>query len=273
MSKYQVSRALSLMIMFIGLIFPFTVSANSIQVPSMGVKSITEAMMRAKPGDSVIVENGLYREHVLVAPGVSLVSRTVFGAKIDGSGKGTVVTMGKGSTLSGFEVRNGTIGVFSNGTGNTIASCRIIKNWQTGIIIVRHLPKIEDNVIAFNRASGIQGWDVRSTNATINHNSIAYNGNHGVAVGGNSEIIMENNIVAYNERFGLKVLSESERIQVSNNDFYRNLISPKSIPSGNFSFDPAFSAPRTSMDFKPDPARCCQAKGTDNQELGARITF
>ncbi|NLW32168.1 MAG: hypothetical protein GXY77_12020 [Fibrobacter sp.] len=255
------------------LLLPFSGFAASVQVPSMGINSISEAMMKTRVGDTVWVDNGVYREKVLIAPGVTLIARSLFKAVIDGGGRGTVVTMGKNSTISGFEIRNGTIGIFSNSSGNSITSCRIIKNWQTGIIIVRHLPKIEDNIIAFNRGSGIQGWDVRSTNATINHNSIAYNGNHGVAVGGSSEFIIENNVVAFNERFGLKILSDAERIQVSNNNFYRNLFSPKPIPSGNFSFDPAFISPRTIMNFKSDPAHCCKAKGTDNEELGARLTY
>ena len=274
MGKYQVSKALRLYLaLAAGVIFPASVFAASIQVPSMGIKTISEAMMRTRVGDTVWVDNGVYREHVLIAPGVTLMARSTFKATIDGGGRGTVVTMGKNTTISGFEVRNGTIGIFSNGSGNTITSCRIVKNWQTGIIVVRHLPKIEDNIIAFNRASGIQGWDVRSTNATVNHNSIAYNGNHGIAIGGSSELIMENNVVAFNERFGLKVLSDAERVQVSNNNFYRNLHSPRPIPSGNFSFDPAFTAPRTIMNFRSDPAHCCKAKGTDNEELGARLTY
>jgi nitrous oxidase accessory protein NosD len=255
------------------LCFQPIVSAATVQVPSMGIKTIAEAMMRSRVGDTVWVESGIYRENILVAPGVTLMARSTFQSIIDGGGRGTVVTMGKNTTISGFEIRNGTIGVFSNGSGNQIISCRIIRNWQTGIIVVRHLPKIEDNIIAFNRASGIQGWDVRSTNATINHNSIAYNANHGIAVGGSSEIIMENNVIAFNERFGLKILADAERIQVSNNNFYGNLRSPRPIPDGNFSFNPAFTAPRTSMDFKSDPAQCCSAKGTDNEDLGTRTSY
>jgi hypothetical protein len=250
-----------------------TVSAATVQVPSMGIKTISEAMMRSRVGDTVWVESGVYREKILIAPGVTLMARSTFQSIIDGGGRGTVVTMGKNTTICGFEIRNGTIGVFSNGAGNQIISCRIVKNWQTGIIVVRHLPKIEDNVIAFNRASGIQGWDVRSTNATINHNSIAYNSNHGVAIGGSSELIMENNVIAFNERFGLKILSDADRIQVTNNNFHGNLKSPRPIPEGNFNFNPAFTAPRTKMNFKSDPAQCCSAKGTDNEDLGTRITY
>lgn len=274
MGKHLVNRGILFLLTMTAfcLFLPLSTNAATIHVPSMGVKTVAEAMMRSRVGDTVWVENGTYHERILVAPGVALIARSTHKAILDGGGRGTVVTMGKNTVINGFEIRNGTIGVFSNGSGNVIVSCRIINNWQTGIIVVRHLPKIEDNIIAFNRGSGIQGWDVRSTNATINHNSIAYNSNHGVAIGGSSEIIMENNVLAFNERFGLKVLSDVERIQVSNNNFYRNLRSPRPTPPGNFSFDPAFIAPRTKLNFKSDPAQCCSEKGTDNEELGSRIT-
>ena len=250
---------------------PFASFSATIQVPSLRIKSINEAMMKTRVGDTISLDRGTYRENVLLAPGVTLISKTPYAAIVDGRGKGTVITMGKNSTISGLTIRNGTIGVFSNGTGNSIVSCKIIQNWQTGIIAVRHLPQIEDNIIAFNRGSGIQGWDVRSSNAKINHNTISYNGNNGVAVGGSSEFSMENNVVAYNERFGLKILSSAEKVQVTNNNIYHNLRNMLSqTPTGNFSFDPAFISPRAGSNFNTDPAQCCKAKGTDDQELGAR---
>ncbi len=248
--------------------------AAVINVPSDEARTISEAMIKVRMGDTVYVAPGTYRERVVMAPGVALISKSLFQAKIDGKGKGTVVKMSKNSSISGFEITNGTIGIFSSDQGNEISSCRIINNWQTGIITVKHLPKIQDNIIAFNRASGIQGWDVRSTSASVNHNSIVYNGNHGIALGGSSEIIIENNTIAFNERFGLKVLQDEQKIQVANNNFYRNLFSPsKPTPQGNFSFDPAFIAPRTNLNFKSDPAQCCKAKGSDNEDLGARLTY
>jgi parallel beta-helix repeat protein len=246
---------------------------KTISVPTSMNRSISEAMTKASSGDTVLVENGVYREHVLVAPAVVLTARTQFGAIIDGGGRGTVVTLAKNNTVSGFEIRNGTIGVFSNGTGNIVTNCRIVQNWQTGIIAVRHLPLIEDNIVAFNRASGFQGWDVRSTSYSINHNTFVYNGNHGIAVGGSSNILVENNIVAFNERFAIMLLDEAEAVRISNNNLYRNLASPGGIPKGNFSFDPAFMNARQEMDFRSNPSRCCQIKGTDNRNLGARLDY
>ena len=248
-------------------------AAKSISVPSAGIKTISQAVVKATAGDTIWVDNGVYRELVMLPPGVALVARSLFKAVIDGGGKGTVITMGKSTTLFGFEIRNGTIGVFSNGAGNTIKACRIINNWQTGIITVRHLPKIEDNIIAFNRGSGIQGWDVRSTNASVNHNTISFNGNHGIAMGGSSSILVENNTIAYNERFAMKALKDAEDIRVTNNNFFSNLSAPGGVPKGNFSFNPAFMAPRSRMNFASDPKQCCQIKGTDNENLGARLTY
>jgi len=254
-------------------LFSALYAQNTVNVPG-DAKTIAEAMITARTGDTVKVAPGVYRERVIMAPGVILVSSELFGAKLDGGGRGTVVTMARNSVISGFEVRNGTIGVFSSDLGNEISNNRIINNWMTGIITVRHLPKIVDNVIAFNRASGIQGWDVRSTAASINHNSIAYNGNHGIALGGLSEVIIENNIIAFNERFGLKVLQDLDKIQVSSNNFWRNLFQPgKPLPENNFAFDPAFIAPRSNLDFKPDPGQCCKEKGSDGDNIGARLTY
>ena len=252
----------------------FRGGGNAVTVPG-DAKTISEAMITARMGDTVYVSPGVYKERVIMAPGVALVARGgVFAAKIDGMGRGTVVTMSKNCTITGFEVTNGTIGIFSSDLGNEISSCRIVNNWMTGIITVRHLPKIQDNIIAFNRASGIQGWDVRSTSVSVNHNSIAYNGNHGIAIGGASEFIIENNVIAFNERFGLKILEAPEKIQVSSNNFFKNLYQPgRPLPDNNFAFDPAFIAPRSGMNFKPDPGQCCKEKGSDDENLGARLTY
>jgi hypothetical protein len=32
-------------------------------------------------------------------------------------------------------------------------------------------------------------------------------------------------------------------------------------------------SPRLKLNFDPDPERCCTIKGTDNENLGARLSF
>jgi len=239
-------------------------------------KTISEAMnlARASGYGTVQVAPGNYRERVIMAPGVALVSASPFGAKIDGGGRGIVITMAENTSVTDIEVRNGTIGIFSKDNGNEIRRCRIIDNGMTGIMAKRYLPKIEDNIVAFNGASGIQTQDIQPTSVTVNHNTIAYNGNNGIAVGGSSEFVIEHNVIAFNEWHGLKVSQTPEKIQVSMNNFYGNLIqSGKTLPGGNYMFDPAFLKPLAELNFKPDPGKCCKEKGADGENLGARLKY
>ncbi|HUI91986.1 MAG TPA: NosD domain-containing protein [Chitinivibrionales bacterium] len=244
---------------------------ESVSVPSVGIKTIGQAMISAKSGDTVWVSDGIYNEIVFVKAGVTLAARNNFKAVINGPGKGTVVSLSANSTILGFEIRGGTIGVFSKDAGNAILNCRITGNWGTGIICVRHLPKIEDNIIVFNRASGIQGWDIRSTAASINHNTVAFNGNNGIALGGSSDVVIENNMITFNERQGVKLTPTSSHTKLIRNDLFGNLAVSRIIPPENFSFDPKFSSPRMKLDFKIDANQPCCMYGSDNQILGSRI--
>jgi len=259
-------------LIFIALfLIPGVSNAVLINVPQK-FSTISAAMMSAKKGDTVLVEEGIYAEYVYVAPEVTLLSHSLFKAILDGRGKGTVVTLGNNTVITGFEVRNGTIGIFSTANGVVVSQCRIVFNQQTGIMCVGNLPRIEDNIIAYNKGSGIQGWDVRTTSSSINHNTIANNGNHGIAIGGNSSVILENNIITFNSQFGLKPSEESVRIQMINNNFYQNAKFTNVLPSENFSFNPMFlDAPQ--LNFTLDKSSRCIGRASDNQNIGARIIY
>jgi len=245
-----------------------------IRVPG-DAKTISEAMALARGGrDTVLVAPGVYRERVVMAPGAALVSEPLFGAKIDGGGSGFVITMAQNSSITGFEVRNGAVGIFSN-DGGEIRWCRVVENTMTGILAKRNLPQIEDNIIAFNGASGIQAWGVRGSQSAVNHNTIAFNGNHGIAAGGSSEFAVWNNVIAFNERSGLKIPPQEQgKIQVAGNNFYGNLIPlGKTLPEGNYAFDPAFTGPFADMNFKPNHDKCCKEKSAAGENLGARLNY
>jgi hypothetical protein len=245
--------------------------AVALQVPQ-NFPTITAAILSAKKGDTVVVDPGVYHEHIYVNQDISLVSRSLFKAVIDGGGKGTVVTLGSNSGISGFEVRNGTIGIFTTAGGTLISQCKILYNQQTGIMCVGNLPKIEDNIVVYNKGSGIQGWDVRTTTASINHNTLAYNGNHGLSLGGNSSVVLENNILAFNSQFGIKPSEEAVRIQMINNNFYQNARFTDVLPSDNYAFNPLFiNAPK--LNFTLDKNSRCIGRASDNQNIGARVVY
>jgi Periplasmic copper-binding protein (NosD) len=241
-----------------------------VAVPSAEAGTIALAMIKAMPGDTVLVANGVYPGGVMLKSDVVLKSASVFGAALDGGGKGAVVTMGSNASLCGFEIRNGTIGILSSHGGNAVLSCRITGNRESGIMCVGNVPRIEDNVIVFNGGSGIQGWNLSATSETVNHNTIAYNMNNGVALGGNSNMILECNIIAFNQNEAVKSLDPT-KTSMTNNDFYKNGRAPSTQPSNNFSLDPNFTAPRSGFDFSlaPDSPLKSTMSGM-NVSIGAR---
>jgi Periplasmic copper-binding protein (NosD) len=232
--------------------------------------TISQAMLLAKGGDTIMAGDGVYAEQVLIKANVTLKARTQYKAIIDGKGKGCTVTLGGNATIDGFELRNATIGITSRTSENAILRCRITGMRESGIVCVGHVPKIEDNVVVFNKGSGVQGWDALAMASSINHNTIAFNGNNGIALDGKSAVAVENNIIAFNERSGLKLSKASTSVQVTKNVFFENTAMSYIKLEDNYAFDPEFTGPRK-MDFSLKPGSSCKNKGSEGEDLGARI--
>jgi hypothetical protein len=265
---YAVDRLTRILTIFSAAIVP-ALSAT-IAIPDGKLTSISQAMVSAKAGDTVVVSAGIYREQVMIKANITLKARTAFKSIIDGNGKGVAVTLGGGATILGFEIRHGAVGIRSQSSENSVIQCRITGMRESGIICVGRLPRMEDNIIVFNKGSGIQGWDLQGPADSINHNTIAFNGNNGIALEGKSSVAVENNIIAFNERSGLKVSESSANVQAGKNDFFENTTMSYIKLNENFAFDPKFAGPRK-MDFALQPDSPCKNKGFDGEDLGARI--
>jgi len=224
-----------------------TQANNIIKVPSSQAKTIEHAILLAKSFDTIIVSKGIYYGNILLKANVTLKSENPFEAILDGGGRGTIVTLGGNSSIIGFEIRNGTIGISSSKAVNNIINCKIIRNNQCGIICIGDLPLIQNNIIAFNKGSGILGRDVFSQKATISNNTIAYN-NNGISLSGNSNVIIEKNIIAFNQNFAIKH-SENAKTSLSHNDFFKNGISPSFSLENNYNVDPKFISPIKELNF------------------------
>jgi nitrous oxidase accessory protein NosD len=246
-----------------------TTTAATITVAPGEKEAISRAMTRTSPGDTLLIQAGEYREQVVVNRNVTLRAQRNGSVTIRGNGRGVCVTLSSGNTIEGLVITKGSIGVLSSSTGNRIMQCTIHGNEQSGIVCIGHLPQMSDNVIVYNRGSGIQGRDLRSVNATIDHCTIAYNASHGISLGGNSDVQILNCIIAFNNRSDIYVEDQQARFTLRSSNLYRNGSGLNPMPAGNYSYDPQFVDQRA-LDFSLAPDSQCRRLCEDNSDCGAR---
>ncbi len=237
------------------------VAATYLNVPSKDYPTINSALAKAQVADTVILDDGVYHERILIDAGLCVMARNPHKAIIDGGGRGTVVAMNDDSRLLSVVVKNGTIGVFTRARNVFISDCYILNNYMTGIMFVRQMPTIVENVIAFNAGSGIQTWDVKGSGESLHHNTIAYNQNHGISLGGQSTFKIEYNIIAFNKNMAIKTWGNSGKVEIVNNNFYDNLM--QDLPANNASYDPVFKSPRIHLNFRVTSKDACKNCDSD----------
>jgi len=247
-----------------------SIMANTITVPTSQVKTISHALREAKSGDTVMVKEGVYREQIILHPGIVLISQSLFKATIKGNGRGICLELSNDNTVTGFAIRDGAIGVLSKGRDNAVDHCLISNNTQTGIMCIGLMPRIQDNVIVYNRGSGIQGTDMRSTGAVIDHNTIAYNKSHGIAFSGDCDVTVKNNIIAFNTRSDIFIESDATRYFLSGNVFFQNGKNISPLPPENIYVNPLFVKPRR-MKFNLEKDSPCRRMAADRSDCGARL--
>ncbi|MCL2844038.1 MAG: right-handed parallel beta-helix repeat-containing protein [Chitinivibrionia bacterium] len=237
-----------------------------IAVPA-SARQLQAALARSQRGDTLILENGRYRGNFRIPPGVTIKARENGKAQITGNGRGNVITLSNGSSAIGLSVSGGRIGIFSDGIDNAIIANRIHNN-STGIMAVAHFVRIEDNLIFRNSSSGIQLWDV-NTDEEIFNNTIVFNDNHGLSIGGTSAVGFVNNIVAFNGRFVVQINPESKIFQAFN-VFLSYIQVNMALPENNFSFDPEFINPEAN-DFRARRTSRIFNNGRNGANIGSRI--
>jgi len=150
-------------------------------------------------GHTILVDDGIYREHVTINKSVKLLGADQGTTTIDGNGAEKVVSLtATGAEISGFTVRNGTWGIDLQGVQNAsvtetklfncsyggikaygCSNCRIVNNTaistnQAGIYLWESLGNLITNNTVANTSHGI--WLlVHSTKNIINNNLIMNN--------------------------------------------------------------------------------------------------
>jgi nitrous oxidase accessory protein len=159
----------------------FFVTQTLMVGPAGGYPTIGAALADARPGDTIRVAAGHYREKVIVEVPVVLmgVGRPV----IDGEGEGTVVELRAPSVLAGFEIR---------GSG------RILDQENAGVLVSADSCEISDNVLE-DVLFGIYLKDSQWTRLDGNHivgkdRPIGLRGD-GIRLWNSNDALVENNVV------------------------------------------------------------------------------
>lgn len=268
MGRLLNSKALVLtLFLAFGLYADFNSASPYIIAVPASARQLNTALARSQRGDTLLLESGKYRGNFRIPPGVTLRARENGKAHITGNGRGNAITMSNGSSAIGLSVSGGRIGIFSDGIDNAIIANRIHNN-STGIMAVAHFVKIEDNLIFRNAFSGIQLWNV-DTDEEILNNTIVFNENHGLALGGACRVGFVNNIVAFNGRLTVQSNAESKVFQAFN-VFLSYIQVNMVLPENNYSFDPEFVNSDTN-DFRARRTSRIFNNGRNGVSIGSRV--
>jgi len=234
--------------------------------------SIQKALDEADPGDTVFVDEGVYKESVIMRDDIALIGAAAERTIIKGNRRKPALTGAQGATIRHITVENGRSGILCANAVMTIENCVIRGNRGTGIHCLISLPVIRDNVIFRNASSGIFCETTRSHKGYIANNVIAENGYSGVMLAGLSEVLLENNVFYFNKQYGIFTSEGARRSRIIYNALYGNRQPANSfavIDQTNIQQDPGYAAPDADgFTLFDAPPGVLMGKGKDGKDIG-----
>jgi len=186
------------------------------------VKTIQKALDEAEDGDTVFVQNGTYREHIVMKDNVALLGEDAERTVLQGGGGKPVVEGANHSIIKNFTIERGSTGIVCKNTNPTIEH-NIIRNNRTGVHCLVSLPEIKNNIIQSNQWTGIFCELITNgQRSSIDHNFVGENRYCGIMLANRSEVLIQNTILFHNQQYGLYVNEDSKRSRIIYNDFYAN---------------------------------------------------
>ena len=216
------------------------------------VRTIQEGINNASAGETIIVYNGTYNEHVVVNKSVILRGENKSGTIIDAGGNGDGVYISANSVnFSGFTVQNSGsawnpyypdsgIEIRNNSVG--IADCNLTACGMYSIFVINasyvaisgnnfydntydaiHLSNSDNNIISDNNIQSNSHCAMRinySDNNLIYSNIIKDNDQYGIYLSGSNNTVYTNNITGNNDG-GIRI---SEPDNLLYNNYFDNLV-------------------------------------------------
>jgi parallel beta-helix repeat protein len=203
---------------------------SMIRVPN-DFPTIQEAINAAQNGSTILVESGVYFEHVTINKTLTLSGADKEDTIIDGSNSGTVITVTADNVvINGFTVRNSSYNVYCDG---------IILDGSAGSIIT-------DNIVTLNGWAGIELSD--SSNDTISGNIVSstigstqgFVWGDGIQLSYSPNNTISNNLIIFSSEYGVN-LGNSNNNSIFGNTIWDNQVGVWALSSrDNTIFDNNF---------------------------------
>jgi parallel beta-helix repeat protein len=183
--------------------------------------TIQEAINIAKHGDSILVNGGIYSEHVVVNKSVRLVGEAASTATVDGGGSGVIILVTASNvTVEGLRVRNGHSGIVVARAQNCTVSWNLVEGSRDrGILITlsRNCTVRGNHAVLSSSGYGINVN--ASQNVLVEDNGASSNYYDGIGVLSSSNVVVRGNTVNNNTLMGLWVDSSQNNLFHHNNAF------------------------------------------------------
>jgi parallel beta-helix repeat protein len=209
-------------------------------------KKIQEAIDAAKPGDTIIVKQGVFFEHLIINKSLKLIGEGYEGTVINGEGKGVAIsiTNTENVVIKGFRIENSALGILVENSWNvTIANNNLTLNSRGILLEEVNSSSMQGNVVKRNEYTAVTLE--KSNNNEIRGNKIVHNTPYGIYLYDSQGNLVVENYVAYQCQ-GIRLENSSNNIITKNFleknspyaisviNSYKNNITENSIINNNF---------------------------------------